>query len=163
MNKQSRSSYFNYNSIPLKTPSSKTSQLSGLDEEVEENKNNPFFPNLKPLVSAVSKSPLLSLVVLITVIVFGSGFITKIDKSIFTVPKLQNEKLTNQDPSFTRAEYERLKLGMLLVEVEAILGRGFETEQAAKTVTFVWNNPDKSAITGVFEDGKLVHKKQEGL
>ena len=52
---------------------------------------------------------------------------------------------------------------MLLVQVEAILGRGSEIEQTTKTATFVWHNPDKSTITGVFENGKLVRKKQQGL
>ncbi|WP_088241376.1 hypothetical protein [Calothrix rhizosoleniae] len=158
MHEKHKSDYPNYNSIP-------PSQLSGLNEGIEEGQNSSFFLDLKPLVSTIYKShPLpLSLVILIIPIMFGSGFIIKNDKNILKTPKLQNEKLTVQTPNFTRAEYERLKLGMLLVEVEAILGRGYEIEKTTKNVTFVWNNPDKSTITGIFEDGKLVRKKQEGL
>lgn len=165
MHEKFNSSYSNYNSKPTKAPTNKTFQLSDLDEEVEENKNNAFNLDLKPLVSTVSKSRLLSAMVLIIPIIFvtGSGFVFKMNENTSAATKLQDEKFSVQTPNFTRAEYERLELEMLLVEVEAILGRGTEIEQSAKTTTFIWQNPDKSSITAVFEDGKLVRKKQEGL
>jgi hypothetical protein len=166
MSKISKSSYFNSNSKPAKTPASKTSQLSNLDEEAEENKDNDSFLNLiKPLMSTVFKSlpPSSKVLIIVIVSVFGSAFVFKMNGNISIASRLQNEKLTIQTLNFTRAEYQRLKLGMLLVEAEAILGRGIEIEQSAKRTTFFWKNPDKSSITVIFEDGKLEHKKQEGL
>ena len=68
-----------------------------------------------------------------------------------------------QTRQFTRGEYERLKPGMSVVQVESILGTGIETEQSIKTATFVWKNPDNSTITVIFEDGKLIKKQQTGL
>lgn len=68
-----------------------------------------------------------------------------------------------QTRHFTRAEYERLKLGMSIAEVESILDRGTETEQYMGRKTFIWKNPDDSTITVIFEDSKLIRKQQTGL
>ena len=62
-----------------------------------------------------------------------------------------------------RADYARLKLGMDLVEVESILGRGNEIEQSETTSTFIWENVDNSSITVVFGDEKLKSKSQVEL
>ncbi len=165
MHENFNSSYSNYNSKPVKTPPNKTFQLLESDEEMEENKNNAFNLDLKPLVATVSKSRLLSAIVLMIPLLFvlRSEFFTKANQNIPIASKLQDEKLAQQNLDFTRAEYERLKLGMSLAVVEAILDRGIEIEQSAKETTFFWKNPDKSSITVIFENGKLKRKKQEGL
>lgn len=69
---------------------------------------------------------------------------------------------TSRD-NLTRAEYERLKPGMSVVQVESILGAGTETEQYMERKTFIWKNPNGSTITVIFEDGKLVQKQQAEL
>lgn len=63
--------------------------------------------------------------------------------------------------AFTRAEYERLKLGMSLVAVEAILGRGTEIRLSTTTRVFIWKNHDGSKINASFTDGKLISKEWE--
>jgi hypothetical protein len=64
---------------------------------------------------------------------------------------------------FSRAEYERLKIGMPLETVEAILGQGIETNQSSTMSTFFWQRADNSKITATFERGKLKSKSQSGL
>ena len=63
----------------------------------------------------------------------------------------------------SRADYERLKLGMTSVEVESILGRGIEIERSLSAVKFIWTNADDSSITAVFKDGRLESKYQSQL
>ena len=48
----------------------------------------------------------------------------------------------SQPNQLTRAEYERLQIGMQLVQVEAILGRGIETQRSITHRIFVWKNKD---------------------
>lgn len=69
----------------------------------------------------------------------------------------------NQTYSFSRAEYERLKVGMPLEAVESILGQGIETSQTSTTATFLWKKADGSKITITFEGGKLKSKSQSEL
>ncbi|NES82746.1 MAG: hypothetical protein F6K10_15810 [Moorea sp. SIO2B7] len=64
---------------------------------------------------------------------------------------------------FSRTQYERLKLGMPLAAVEAILGQGIETSRNSTTVIFIWKNTDSSKITITFECEKLKSKSQSGL
>lgn len=111
------------------------------------------------VLSILPKSPYSHLLI---VLVVAFGFEIGYGVSNGIIPIQQPLAITKVH-NFTRAEYERLELAMLLIEVEAILGRGTETEQTTKTATFIWQNPDKSTIVGIFEDGKLVHKKQEGF
>ncbi len=75
----------------------------------------------------------------------------------------QKSIVQTQVRHFSRVEYERLKLGMSLAEVEAILDRGTEINQSTKSATFIWENQDKSRITITFEGGKLTSKMQSGL
>jgi hypothetical protein len=63
----------------------------------------------------------------------------------------------------TLAAYERVKPGMSLVEVNALLDPGTETESSRTGVKFIWLNPDKSNMTAWFKDGKLELKQQCGL
>ncbi|MCC5612262.1 hypothetical protein LC612_37465 [Nostoc sp. CHAB 5834] len=64
---------------------------------------------------------------------------------------------------FDRAEYEQLRIGMSLTDVRSILSRGAEVNSSVTTATFVWENPDGSKITVIFEHGKLKSKAQSGL
>lgn len=81
------------------------------------------------------------------------------------VAAANQQKLTVQTEvrHVSRVEYERLKLGMSLAEVEAILDRGIEINRSAKSVSFIWENQDSSRITITFEGGKLTSKVQSGL
>ena len=65
--------------------------------------------------------------------------------------------------SFTRAEYQRLQIGMSLTEVETILGRGIEIQQTKNRETFIWKNSNGSSITATIEEGKLIDKKQSEI
>jgi len=69
----------------------------------------------------------------------------------------------NQQQAFTRAEYERLKTGMSLYEVESILGRGIEKSSSATMSVYIWQNLDESEIMIELENGKLFSKQQSGL
>ncbi|MBH8565906.1 hypothetical protein I8748_27695 [Nostoc sp. CENA67] len=95
---------------------------------------------------------------------FGYGLIRGIfdvnQQQLFTKTKVQDVIYTE---SVSRTEYERLRLGMSLGEVEAILGRGVETEQSATNTNFIWRNQDGSEITANFQNGKLTRKTQSKL
>lgn len=71
--------------------------------------------------------------------------------------------ILSRSPSFSRAEYERLKIDMPLEAVEAILGQGIEINQTSTTATFIWEKADRSKITVIFEHEKLKSKSQSGL
>ena len=64
---------------------------------------------------------------------------------------------------FGRAEYEQLRIGMSLTDVRSILSRGVEVSRSATIATFLWENPDGSKITVIFEHDKLKSKEQSGL
>jgi hypothetical protein len=68
-----------------------------------------------------------------------------------------------QQRLFGMAEYERLKPGMTLVEVESILDRGIELESSVDSSTYIWRNPDRSSITVIFKNGRLERKTQTDL
>ncbi|WP_427159204.1 hypothetical protein ACQFX9_24605 [Aliinostoc sp. HNIBRCY26] len=78
-------------------------------------------------------------------------------------PKRQEPIIQNEIRRFSRAEYERLQLGMRIAEVEAILGRGTEIQRSTTIAIFIWENWDTSKITVTFETGKLKRKEQLGL
>ncbi|MBW4558706.1 MAG: hypothetical protein KME59_22810 [Trichormus sp. ATA11-4-KO1] len=75
----------------------------------------------------------------------------------------QHESAQTELYHFSRVEYEQLKPGMSLIEVRSILYRGIEVNRSATIATFVWENPDGSKITAVFENDKLKSKEQSGL
>ncbi|QLE53801.1 hypothetical protein FD724_38720 (plasmid) [Nostoc sp. C057] len=82
--------------------------------------------------------------------------------------QLADSKQHEQSPQtelyrFSRVEYEQLKTGMSLTEVRSILYRGVEVSRSATVATFVWENPDGSKITVIFEHNKLKSKAQSGL
>ncbi|MCC5669152.1 hypothetical protein LC653_36195 [Nostoc sp. CHAB 5784] len=64
---------------------------------------------------------------------------------------------------FGRAEYEQLRIEMSLTDVRSILYQGTEVNSSATMATFVWQNPDGSKITVIFEHDKLKGKSQSGL
>ncbi len=78
---------------------------------------------------------------------------------------IKNYETTNEvlvvGTNFTRAEYERLQIGMQLVEAEAILGRGNEKRRTTTTRVFIWENFEGSKITVTFEGGNLTTKEWE--
>jgi hypothetical protein len=61
---------------------------------------------------------------------------------------------------FGLIDYERLKTGMTLTDVQAILGKGTELESTATLATYEWKNADGSGLRCTFKQGKLNHKKQ---
>ncbi len=63
----------------------------------------------------------------------------------------------------SRADYERLQIGMSQVEVESILGRGIEIERSPDLTTLIWKNLDGSSIKVIFEDDLLKNKYQSDL
>ncbi|AVH74446.1 hypothetical protein [Nostoc sp. 'Lobaria pulmonaria (5183) cyanobiont'] len=76
----------------------------------------------------------------------------------------QHKQSAQSEPRrFGRAEYEQLKTGMSLTDVRSILNPGIEVSRSATIATFVWENPDGSTITAVFENDKLKSKEQFGL
>ncbi len=66
---------------------------------------------------------------------------------------------TKQQSNISHVKYERLKLGMSLIEAEAILGKSTKVKQSATTKVLVWENPDSSKITAIFVDNKLKEKR----
>lgn len=70
---------------------------------------------------------------------------------------------TPAQQSIGRAEYERLRSGMSISEVETILGPGVETESSSTKATYAWQNSNKSEIVVVFKNAHLYNKKQSGL
>ncbi|MBG1262222.1 hypothetical protein F8S20_25620 [Nostoc sp. BAE] len=63
----------------------------------------------------------------------------------------------------TRVDYEQLKPGMSVTDVQAILDRGIEINRSETTATFFWQNSDSSHITVIFKNGKLMSKAQSKL
>ena len=115
-----------------------------------------FDVDVSSLLS-ILPNPAFRLIVVITIgLWIGYGLINAISENNSTSAIVQTR-------SFSRAEYERLKPGMSIAEVESILGAGTETEQYMERKTFVWKNPNSSTIRVIFEDGKLLHKQQAGL
>jgi len=74
-----------------------------------------------------------------------------------------------------KIRYFSSKLIFVILIIAIVFGPGFiikndknisrtpKLQNEKLTATFIWHNPDKSTITGFFEDGKLVRKKQKGL
>ena len=99
-------------------------------------------------------------------VAFGYGLEIGINKAISVIE--QKETHTKTEPQHinrhvNRVDYEQLKLGMSLTDVQAILGRGIEINHTETTATFLWQNFDGSQITVKFKDGKLMSKAQSNL
>jgi hypothetical protein len=94
-------------------------------------------------------------------VAFGSGLAYGFSQ---WVPATNQPELTIQTEvqNISRVKYERLKLGMALAEVEAILGPGIEVSQSTKNASFIWKKGN-SSINLTFEGNKLVYKAQSGL
>ena len=75
-----------------------------------------------------------------------------------------NFKVNRPAMPFNLAEFERLKIGMSLIQIEAILGRGVKTKQSQTSVTYRWENSNGSRIIGEFDNrDQLINFRQEGL
>ncbi|MEO1395552.1 MAG: hypothetical protein AAFV90_21830 [Cyanobacteria bacterium J06634_5] len=71
---------------------------------------------------------------------------------------------TPEQPSvLTSNPYDRIKIDMALVEVQALLVHpGTEVSSSKDTATYHWTDPDSSTIIkGVFENGLLIEKSRE--
>lgn len=71
-------------------------------------------------------------------------------------------------PTVTRAGFEALRPGMDPAAAEAAIGhaareQSLEATGAGRTQRLVWENPDGSAVTAEFENGRLVSKRAERL
>ncbi len=122
---------------------------------MQNNKLN-ILDRFSSLLSILVKKSTGNLLVMITIglgISISNAFINTNIKNNSTPPTVQVHP-------FTRAEYERLKLGMSIVQVEM---KQSEMKQSTKTVTLVWTNPNGSKIIVIFENNKLIEKRQEGL
>jgi len=73
----------------------------------------------------------------------------------------KEESVAVQSCQYTLLQYERLKLGMSLVEVQAILNAGIETQRSMANRVFMWKNHDGCYILATFTDGKLTDKKTQ--
>lgn len=118
--------------------------------------NQPNVPS-NPLVHRV-------LIVVFSIgVALGTGITHGITRALHQAPDQPKSSSVVQQQSIGMAEYERLKLGMTLVEVESILDRGVEIESSTNSATYVWKNPDQSSITVVFKNGHLERKTQTDL
>jgi hypothetical protein len=73
---------------------------------------------------------------------------------------------TPQTPAshvYSLIEYERIRPGMPLTEVRAIIGSGTEISRSESVVEVEWVNQDGTKIVGIFNDNLLTQKKQSGL
>ena len=61
------------------------------------------------------------------------------------------------------ADYERLRMGMTLVEARSLLGPGTEISRSDLAVVVEWYGFGRQPITAEFKDDELVRKAQPGL
>jgi hypothetical protein len=103
---------------------------------------------------------LLGVLVVLAVAFFALGGHKAVGGSV-SVPVV-----TSGDSRVSRENYERLETGMPLSEVEAMLGPGRQSSEVEvagiQQVTYIWPAP-RRAIIGVFQNGKLMAKSQQGL
>lgn len=92
-------------------------------------------------------------------VVLTTGLAIRADIKLY--PLVNQSSPPNQSSLLTLLEYERIELGMELIEVQVLLGRGVEISSTETTATFIWRNPDSSSITATFKDGKLIEKSQD--
>ncbi|MDJ0798442.1 MAG: hypothetical protein QNJ51_16750 [Calothrix sp. MO_167.B12] len=119
---------------------------------------NVFGIDVSSLLSILANSSDRLLVVIAIVFVIGIGI------GINYKPTQKNPPLPTQTRQYTLVDYEKLRLGMLLVQVQGSLGGGgTETKRTTINRVFIWKNLDGSKITATFTDGKLTHKEQTGL
>ncbi|WP_088242860.1 hypothetical protein [Calothrix rhizosoleniae] len=95
-------------------------------------------------------------------VLFGHGLQIGINKGISVIEQKETRSKVELQ-HVNRVDYEQLKLGMSLTDVQAILGRGIEINRTETTATFLWQNFDDSHITIKFKNGKLVSKAQSNL
>lgn len=115
------------------------------------NATNPIPPHLKMKLIALAFS---------LGTAFGYGFLHAFSQRSAQSPQSGSSV---EVMSLSMADYERLKLGMSVVEAQAILGRGVEVSQTETTVTLVWVSPDGLRITAVFGENRLTSKEQVKL
>lgn len=95
-------------------------------------------------------------------VAFGYGLEVGINKAI-SVNEQKERHTQTEFQNVTRVDYEQVKPGMSLTDVQAILDRGIEINRSETTATFFWQNSDGSHITVTFKNGKLVSKAQSKL
>jgi hypothetical protein len=61
-------------------------------------------------------------------------------------------------PVYSLIEYERIRPGMPLTEVRAIIGSGTEISRSESVVEVEWVYPDGTKIVGTFNDNILTQK-----
>jgi hypothetical protein len=79
------------------------------------------------------------------------------------LPNAAGSFQTSNQQLVSRADYERLELGMTLTDVQATLGRAIEVSQDETSATYKWVNSDGSQIMAVFRGDRLVSKEQIDL
>ena len=87
--------------------------------------------------------------------------------------KIMDRAFANLYTDFTLAQYNQLKQGMHLLEVESILGTGIELKPRPNSVstarktppirTYAWYSSKGSQIILTFEEFRLKEKEQVGL
>jgi hypothetical protein len=99
--------------------------------------------------------------------VFGAGAVLLLSGGSIAVqflpPTAGSSQMATQQQNVSLADYERLKVGMSLTDAQATLGRAIEISRDETTATYKWVNGDGSEITAVFNDDRLVSKKQSGF
>ncbi len=128
--------------------------------------NNSNYPNwlniAKFLLNKLGERHLLlAMIVLISVFILQpntSSTLCKASPDPLTLSRYQRQRVN-------RAEYHRLKIGMSLIEVQSILGRGIEVSSSSESATFKWQNKDldESFIQALFKNSLLVSKEQSNL
>ena len=106
--------------------------------------------------------PIYIYAILVTIAFLFLGFENFKESRLFLKKDIYTQSQVQQQYN-TRADYERLKIGVTQVEVESILGRGIEIKRSHFVNTLIWQNSDKSSIKAIFDSGKLQSKHQENL
>jgi hypothetical protein len=92
-------------------------------------------------------------------VTLGSGFGYGFSKAMSNTEQQEPPQTKLYDDA-SPIKYERLKVGMSLTDVRAILGsNGTETDRTATTAIVVWQSKGYQ-ITANFENDKLKSKKQ---
>lgn len=89
----------------------------------------------------------------------GALFIATAKPSLMGI----DPQIPAQQPSVSRADYERLTIGMTLTDAQASLGKAIEVSRDEMTATYRWINSDGSTITAIFKGNHLTSKQQLNL
>lgn len=95
-------------------------------------------------------------------VAFGYGLEIGINKAISVIEQKETHSQTELQ-HISRIDYEQLKLGMSLTDVQAILGQGIEINRSETTATFLWKTTSGFQISVIFKNGKLISKAQSKI